>query len=550
MLDPAGEGAEHDANNAQSVSSSSCFPFIAVRSGAFERIVAAWSFAEYPILLLDLSQRTTSESTMTGFSRRGFLQGSGATLIALSCSTPLALAKRRGPNDEVRVACVGIRSRGTSHINGLHSLDGVRVVALVDVDQDVLAREKKKFTDRGEKVDTYTDLRHALDREDIDAISVASPNHWHALQAIWACQAGKDVYLEKPVSHNIWEGAQIVKAARKYKRIVQTGTQSRSSHGIAQGIDWLQAGNLGKIHLARGLCYKPRKSIGKVAKPQEVGKHIDYNLWTGPAPMKPLMRKSLHYDWHWVFDTGCGDVGNQGIHQMDIARWALGEKKLPSRTLSIGGRVGYDDDGDTPNTQMVYHEFESAPLIFEVRGLPRDKQAQSEDWGGRMDNYMGARIGVIIHCENGFLRIPDYNRAIALDLEGKEIQRFEGSSNHYANFIEAVRSRDVSTLKADIQEGHISSAMCHMGNISHHLGSGRKAREIAESVASNKAAAETYERLGAHLAANQVDVESSGLRLGPWIEMDPETETFIGNDAANRLATREYREGFVVPNKV
>lgn len=486
----------------------------------------------------------------TRLSRRGFLQGSSATLIALSSTSPLAVARRCGANDEVRVACVGIRSRGVNNINGLHNLPGVRVVALVDVDSQMLAREKNKFTKRGEKVDTYGDLRHVLDREDIDVISVASPNHWHALQAVWACQAGKDVYLEKPVSHNIWEGGQIVKAARKYKRIVQTGTQSRSSQGIAQGIEWIQAGNLGKIHLARGLCYKPRQSIGKVTEAQTVGEHIDYDMWTGPAPMKPLMRKSLHYDWHWVFDTGCGDVGNQGIHQMDIARWALGETQLPRRSMSIGGRLGYDDDGDTPNTQMVLHEFKSAPLIFEVRGLPHDKQAQAENWRAGMDTYMGARIGVIIHCENGYLRIPDYTRAIAFDLQDKEIKRFEGTSDHYANFINAVRERDTSLLAADIQEGHISSAMCHMGNISHKLGATRSGEQVAAAVESNAAAAETYARLAAHLKANGVDGKQAGLKLGPWIEMDPDSERFIDNDEANRLATREYREGFAVPQEV
>lgn len=487
---------------------------------------------------------------MSRLSRRGFLQGSSATLIALTATSPLATARRWSANDEVRIACVGIRGRGSNHIEGFRKLDGVRVVALVDVDRQVLEREKKKFTDRGEKVDTFVDLRKALERDDIDAIAVASPNHWHALQAIWACQAGKDVYLEKPVSHNIWEGGQIVKAARKYGRIVQTGTQSRSSHGIAEGIAWMQAGNLGDIELARGLCYKPRKSIGKVAKAQEVPSHIDYDLWTGPAPKRPLMRSSLHYDWHWVFDTGNGDVGNQGIHQMDIARWALGKSQLPNRTMSIGGRLGYKDDGNTPNTQMVYHEFDSAPLIFEVRGLPRDKQAQAENWGGSMDNFMGARIGVIVHCEGGYLRIPDYNKAIAIDKDGKEIRRFEGSKNHYANFIDAVRSRKAEDLNADIREGHLSSAMCHMGNISHQMGSANTKEEIAASVASKPAAAETYARLCSHLDANEIAIERGDLRLGPWIEMDPETERFVENPKANYMATRQYREGFVVPKEV
>ena len=488
---------------------------------------------------------------MTQLNRRGFLKGSGAGLFAISAGSSLHAAGRRwSPSEEIRVAVVGLRGRGVSHVDGLHRLDGVRVVALVDVDRRILERERARFAKRDEKVDTYVDLREALEREDIDVVSVASPNHWHALQAIWCCQAGKDVYLEKPVSHNIWEGAQIVKAARKYRRIVQTGTQSRSSHGIAEGIEWLHAGHLGSIQLARGLCYKPRQSIGKVSGPQEVDEAVDYNLWTGPAPLEPLMRKNLHYDWHWVFATGCGDVGNQGIHQMDIARWALGETRLPKRTLSIGGRLGYDDDGNTPNTQIVYHEFDKAPLIFEVRGLPRDRKAQTDNWGGSMDDYMGARIGVIVHCEGGYLRIPDYNQAIAFDREGREIRRFEGSKDHFANFIDAVRSRKVEDLTADIREGHVSSAMCHMGNVSHRLGTSRSQEEIRAAIRSQPAALESFERMNAHVAANGVDLAKTPLTFGPSLAMNPETESFIEDEAAKRMERRDDREGFEVPELV
>ncbi|MBM4015604.1 MAG: Gfo/Idh/MocA family oxidoreductase [Planctomycetes bacterium] len=485
---------------------------------------------------------------MAYLTRRGFLQGTGSSLLALTSASSFAAGPWR-PCDEVRIACVGIRSRGADHIEGLRRQPGVRIVALVDVDAEVLGQAAKKFTDRGEKVDTYADLRQVLDRKDVDAISIATPNHWHALQAIWACQAGKDVYVEKPVSHNIWEGGQLVAAAAKYGRIVQAGTQSRSSHGIAAGIAWLQAGNLGKVHLARGLCYKPRQSIGKVRGPQTVPQHIDYELWTGPAPKRPLARKSLHYDWHWVTDTGNGDVGNQGIHQMDIARWALGELGLPRRTLSVGGRLGYDDDGNTPNAQVVWHEYDSAPLLFEVRGLPRDKAAQAE-WGKGMDTFLGTRIGVVMHCEGGTLRIPDYTRAIAFDAAGKEIQRFEGATDHYANFVDAVRSRKAADLRGSIREGHVSSALCHMGNVSHELGSLQGKAEIAAAVAKLPEASAACERLFAHLEANGVDLEKSPLRLGKWLAMDPATERFRDDPAAERLATREYRAGFVVPSEV
>jgi len=482
--------------------------------------------------------------------RRSFLKGSGSSILSLGLA-PLAVPRWQ-PNNEVRIACVGIKSRGGDHINGLRKLAGVRIVALVDVDQDVLAKAAKAFTDRGEQIDTYQDLRHVLDRDDVDAISVASPNHWHALQAIWACQAGKDVYLEKPVSHNLWEGGQIVKAARKHGRIVQTGTQSRSSHGIKNGIAFVQAQKLGKIELARGLCYKPRQSIGKVKGAQTVPAAIDYDLWCGPSPKVELLRKSLHYDWHWDFLTGNGDVGNQGIHQMDIARWALGQQQLPVHTISIGGRVGYDDDGNTPNTQIVYHEFADGPsLLFEVRGLPRDKESQGKDWGKQMDDYQGARIGVIVHCENGYLRIPDYHKAIAFDLDGKEIERFEGSDDHYANFLTAVRSRKATDLTADIREGHLSSAMCHMGNVSHVLGKTHSKQELDAAAGKNPHTKEAWQRMHAHLVANGVDVDTKagGVRMGPRLTMDPASERF-DDEAANRLLTRAYRDGFAVPTDV
>ena len=486
---------------------------------------------------------------MANLTRRGFLQGTVGTAFFALASTSARSTTGWRPCNEVRIACVGLNGRGVDHIEGLRRLAGVRIVALVDVDREVLDRQAKKFTDRGEKVETFVDLRRVLDRKDIDAIAIATPNHWHALQAIWACQAGKDVYVEKPVSHNIWEGGQIVAAARKYGRIVQAGTQSRSSHGIAAGIAWMAAGNLGKIRLARGLCYKPRQSIGKVAGPQAVPEHIDFDLWTGPAQKRPLARKSLHYDWHWVSDTGNGDVGNQGIHQMDIARWALGEAGLPRRTLSIGGRLGYDDDGDTPNSQVVYHEYETAPLVFEVRGLPRDQAAQ-KDWGKGMDAFLGTRIGVIVHCEGGTLRIPDYTRAIAFDDQGKELRRFEGATDHYANFVDAVRSRKVGDLHGGIREAHVSSALCHMGNVSHQLGAGRSKSEIVAALAKHADAAEACARLVGHVEANGVDLDKTPLRLGQWLAMDPATERFRDDAAANRLATREYRAGFVVPTEV
>src|SRR6266496_725072 len=306
---------------------------------------------------------------MNKFTRRSFLTRSALATATVSWSAR-SWAQVQSANDDVRVAVVGFGGRGMSHIEGFSKQKGVRLAGLCDVDKGILDKETKKWADKGIAVESVTDMRKLMENKNIDVISIATPNHWHALAAIWAIQAGKDVYLEKPVSHNVWEGRKVVEAARKYKKIVQTGTQSRSSFAIKQAVEWVQAGNLGKLRIARGLCYKPRPSIGKAGGPQPVPAGVDYDLWCGPAPMDPIRRKRFHYDWHWIWNYGCGDLGNQGIHQMDISRWFLGVDELSPRILSLGGRLGYDDDGETANTQIIYHDYPNAPLIFEVRGLP------------------------------------------------------------------------------------------------------------------------------------------------------------------------------------
>jgi len=483
--------------------------------------------------------------------RRAFVQSSTAFFgLGLFACRSVPRPRRRAPGEEVRIAVVGVRSRGDAHVKGYWNVPNVNVVAICDVDRDVLAQRAAEYERAGHPVETFVDLRLLLERGDVDAISVATPNHLHALQAIWACQAGKDVYLEKPVSHNVWEGGQIVKAARKYRRVVLTGTQCRSSEGIAEAIEWIRAGNLGPIELARGLCYKPRQSIGKVDGPQEVPASVDYDLWTGPAPMRPLRRRSLHYDWHWVFDTGNGDVGNQGIHQMDIARWALGEKDLAPRVMSIGGRFGYDDDGDTPNTQIVLCDYEKAPLFFEVRGLPRDRAAQEASWNGNgMDRFRGASIGVVVQCRGGHLLVPNYDSAVAFDEHGREVARWQGASYHFAHFVDLVRSRRVEDSRADIREGHVSSALCHMGNVSHLLGRQADPGEVRESVRARGDLSESWQRMQAHLEANGVDLERTPAVLGPWLGLDPRSERFE-EARANELLAREYRAPFVVPDEV
>jgi predicted dehydrogenase len=482
--------------------------------------------------------------------RRRFLAtGLGAGAALALDGRALARSTRRSSSDELRAAVVGLRGRGRDHVEGLRRIPGVRVGALCDVDSEVLERERARLAapEIGIAAEGYRDFRRLLEEVEPDVVSIATPNHWHALQAIWACQAGAHVYLEKPVSHNVWEGRQIVKAARKHERIVAAGTQCRSSEAIAAAIRWMHEGHLGRIELARGLCYKPRPSIGKVDGPQPVPGSVDYELWTGPAPLLPLNRKNLHYDWHWVSPTGNGDLGNQGIHQMDLARWALGERGLAPEVISVGGRLGYDDDGDTPNTQITLHRYPRAPLLFEVRGLPRDAAAQKGEWGQGMDAFDGVRIGVVVHCEQGKLVIPSYDSAVAYDSKGEELQSWKGAQDHFANFIGAVRSGKPKDLAADIEEGHLSSALCHFGNVSHALGAPASRDDIHAEVEVLVPLAEACERVFAHLEANGVDLAATPLTLGRRLRIDAASERCASDEEANRLLTREYREPFVVP---
>ncbi|MDB5357963.1 MAG: iolG 16 [Phycisphaerales bacterium] len=505
-------------------------------------------------------------------SRRSVLKRTAATAAALGLSGLSARAYSQvvGSNDDIYIGVVGFNQRGNSHIDAWKKIKGVRLVALCDVDEKVLnkgyehAMKPKAPTTRpatqpaaGEvsasvelekpekpiyPIDKYRDVRKLLDNKHYDAISTATPNHWHSLITIWGCQAGKDVYVEKPISHNVWEGRKAVEAARKYNRIVQAGTQNRTNPAITEAFAWVREGNLGKILIARGLCYKRRGTIGKVESTPPVPKSINLDLWCGPSPLEAPHRKQFHYDWHWFWATGCGDIGNQGIHEMDKSRWALGKNTLAPRVMSIGGRFGYDDDGQTPNTQFAVHDYGDSLLIFEVRGLA------SEPGSSKMDKYKGEEIGQVIECEHGYL-----SGTTAFDNDGKEIRKFSGSFDeklHFANFIDAVRSRKVADLHADILEGHLSSAMCHTSNISYRLGQKTDQEEIRSAIKSNKAATETFERFQAHLAKNEVDISMEKATLGPVLQLDPKTERFVNNAEANALLSRAYRKPFVVPENV
>jgi predicted dehydrogenase len=484
---------------------------------------------------------------MRSFSRREFLQDSARLAAALAGSATLgqnlwadeAVAKKKGDaNDTLRVAVIGVRGRGKEHVQAFAGKHNCVVTTICDADEAVIGKVMQHVEKvQGKPPRFEQDLRRVMDDKSIDIITTATPNHWHALIAIWAMQSGKDVYVEKPVSHNVSEGRRIVETARKYKRMCQTGTQCRSSEGLQQAMHYLHSGELGKLHVARGLCYKPRGSIGKVSGPQPIPKTVNYDLWCGPAPMKPLMRKNLHYDWHWTWDYGNGDLGNQGIHEMDKARWGLGVSELPRSVISVGGRFGYVDDGQTANTQICVFDYGDRELIFEVRGLTTDALS-------------GARVGNIFHCDKGILVMPNYNSAKAFTHDGKEICRFQAGGDHFGNFVKAVRSRKSSDLNADILEGHLSSALCHLGNVSYRLGTLQPFSKQTKAFGDDKEAYETLARMEEHLKDNKVPLDSTQYRVGRKLTVDPASESFVNDSEANTYLTREYRYGFEVPAKV
>ncbi len=487
---------------------------------------------------------------MSRLTRRDFIRNLTAAAAGVgfgSTSSIKASSKILGANDDIRIAIVGLRKKGKEHLDIFPKVPGVRIVALCDVDTEFLDFEARKFKDRNEKVTTYRDYRKLLDDKEIDAVIIVAPDHWHALMMVWACQAGKDVYVEKPASHNIWEGRKMIEAAGKYKRIVQVGSQDRSDVGLQAAVEYIKQGNLGSIKLVRAISYNLRESIGKVNGPQAIPASVDYNLFQGPAPLVPLMRKNLHYDWHWFWDTGTGEVGNLGAHNIDESRWAIGQQKIAPGAISIAGRLGIDDDGQTANTQITFFDYKPVPMIYEVRGLRRRKGLRASD------HHRGTSFGMVVQCEDGYFR-GGRGGGWAYDNNHKKIKQFpgDGGGGHQSNFIKAMRSRKVSDLRANMLEGHISASLCHMANISYRLGRNEPVEKIKEIIAGNNILKESFESCLVHLKANKVDLGREPLTIGPYLTFDRTNEKFVGefSDMANMYIRRNYREPFVVPEQV
>jgi len=433
--------------------------------------------------------------------RRYFVMSSAAAGLAASRPS-LASA-----NDTVRVACIGVRGQGNSHIKSYSAMPNVEIAAICDIDESVLDMRLKQVEDSGKKRPArFTDFRKLLEDKSIDAVSIATPNHTHSLIAISACQAGKDVYVEKPCSHNIFEARQLVAAARKYNRIVQHGTNSRSTVACREAMQKLQEGIIGDIYMARGLCFKWRDTIGHTPE-EPVPAGVHYDLWLGPAPKRPFSRNRFHYNWHWNWDYGNGDLGNQGIHEMDIARWGLGVK-YPSKISAIGGHFMFDDDQNTPNTLVASFEFNEGSkkrmLVFEVRHWMSNHEAGIGERVGKNGKKDSNTIGNLFYGSKGYMAIDGYGTYktfLGRDQEPGP-SRSEGGNN-WANFIQAVRSRNRADLNAEIEEGYLSTQLVHLANISY--------------------------------------------RLGRTLHFDAETLTCKNDPEANRMFSRNYRAPFVVP---
>jgi predicted dehydrogenase len=430
--------------------------------------------------------------------RRTFLLASSAA------AAPLRASNLKSPNDTVRVACVGIQGKIIDHVRPYLGIKNVEIAALCDIDDRVTARRLKDIEAAGRKKPAvYRDLRKLLEDKSIDAVSIATPNHTHTLLTIWACQAGKDVYVEKPCAHNMFEARQIVAAAKKYGRMVQQGTNQRSEPAVREAIEKLQGGLIGDVYMARALCFKWRDTIGR-APVEPVPEGVDYNLWQGPAQEHPFTRNRFHYNFHWFWEYGNGDFGNQGLHQIDVARWGLGVT-YPTKISATGGHFMFDDDQETPNTLTATFEFDKngkkVVLVAEVRHWISNHESNLSE------NGEWNTIGDLFYGSKGYMSVEKsgaYSTFLGRDQQPGPARREHG--NHWQNFIDCVRSRKWSDLHAPVDVGALSTTLVHLGNISY--------------------------------------------RLGRTLNFDAANYRCTGDDEATAMFTRNYRAPFVVPENV
>ena len=455
--------------------------------------------------------------------RRSFIKKTavGAAGVALGATAfpAKSYGNIMGANDRIILGSIGIRGRGKGLLGSFSKMygDGVTVKTICDVDSQFFAERVKLAAEnqKGNKPGTETDMRKVYEDKDIDAVVIATPNHWHALATIWACQAGKHVYVEKPSSHNVWEGRKMIEAARKYDRIVQVGFQNRSISNVMQAMQFLHGGGIGEVFMARGTCFKPRDSFG-ISDDGTPPSTLNYDMWLGPATYREYNEKKGHYNWHWHWDTGNGDTGNQGPHQFDVARWGLNKKVHPVKIQSMGGIFGispHECSQETPNTQTSVFEYADGKILeFETRG--RYTNAES---------HAGIKIGNLFYGTDGWMEVNGSNWKAYKQRENepfagsdmaetaaiggdKSFRTAPDSKGHFGNFIDGVRSGNRQDLNCDIAEGHMSTVLPLIANIAY--------------------------------------------RVGETLRFNGEFEEFIDNEEADMMLTRKYRHPYIVPKKV
>ncbi len=486
--------------------------------------------------VLMLARTGGKELEMSITTRRRFLKNA-AVITASTCAIGAGPRRILGANERVCVGVAGIRGQGGSHINNLQKRDNVEVTYLIDPDSALFDSRSKTVQNLGGRAPTCVqDIRKALEDKALDAVSIASCNHWHCLLTIWSCQAGKDVYVEKPLSHTVHEGRIAVEIAHKYKRVVQYGT---GAGGLGDQMAALaKKGTYGKLLVSRGLCYKGRGSIG-FKEPTDPPAALDFDLWTGPAPKQPYHANLVHYNWHWFWDFGNGDIGNQGSHQMHAALHALGDATLPKSVVSIGGRFGYKDQGETANTQIAVYDYGEAQVIFEVRGL-------------KAGQYHGQGVGNTFHFEEGVVAGGRF-----YPKDGGDAQRADGASvdrrsrgADFGYFIECIKTRERELLDWNIETAHYSSALVHLANISYRLGKQTPFGGTSKPFGDNAAANETFARMSEHLKDNAVKLDDTEYCVGRSLKVDAAKECFVDAPDANALLSRPARPPFAVPDKV
>ncbi|TWT52180.1 Inositol 2-dehydrogenase [Thalassoglobus neptunius] len=486
---------------------------------------------------------------MSQLNRRIFLGAAASGIAATAGLTRTATAQSTNRNNEIGIGVIGMGGRGNELSNGFRSAPGARIVAVADPDEKRSGQAGEKFAAK-----SYQDLRRLLDDKNVDAVVVATCNHWHCLAAIWAIQAGKDVYVEKPLSHSQWEGEQVVKAARKESRIVQIGTQQRSDPMQAEIKQFLHEDQaLGKVLYAQANRLGPRASVGKRETPLPIPEGIDYDLWCGPAQMEDLYRNSFHYDWHWDWNTGSGEMGNWGVHVLDDVRNIAYQDSVttPQRILACGGRVAWNDAADSPNVHYVYFDTGTFPTLIALSNL---NKAPNERGGWPTNTGLptnGPSSGYVVACEGGYY-LGQRGRGKAVDKDGREIRSFKGgdiNALHKANFLDAVRSRDRSSLNAEVEVGHHSTGWCNLANVGFRAGEAfdaKQARSIDNSLEQWDLLLKSME---SQLGKFDVKLSDMEIRMSPILTHNPETERFEGEhaDSANKFLKREYREKYTVP---